>query len=59
MSISFHDSLWGEVDHSNKDGTTVYQKRLNGDVHERLNDVVTVPNLNLPKSLTGEQTGIF
>ena len=27
MSISFHDSLWGEVDRSNKDGTTVYQKR--------------------------------
>ena len=31
---------------------------LNGDVHERLNDVVTVPNLNLPKSLTGEKAGI-
>ncbi len=31
---------------------------LNGDVHERLNDVVTVPNLDLPKSLTGEQAGI-
>lgn len=27
MSISFHDSLWGDVDLSNKDGTTVYQKR--------------------------------
>lgn len=32
--------------------------RLNGDVHEWLNDVVTVPNSGLPKSLTGEQTGI-
>ena len=32
--------------------------RLNGDVHERLNDVVTVPNSKLPKSFTGEQTGI-
>ena len=31
---------------------------LNGDVHERLNDVVTVPNLHPPKSLTGEQAGI-
>ena len=31
---------------------------LNGDVHERLNDVVTVPNLDLPKFLTGEQAGI-
>ena len=27
MSISFIDSLMGEVDHSNKDGPTVYQKR--------------------------------
>lgn len=27
MSISFFDSLRGEVDLSNKDGTTVYQKR--------------------------------
>ena len=32
--------------------------RLNGDVHERLNDVVTVPNQDLPKILTGEQTGV-
>jgi hypothetical protein len=32
--------------------------RLNGDVHERLNEVVTVPNLNPPKALTGEQAGV-
>ena len=31
---------------------------LNGDVHERLNDVVTVPNLHPPKSFTGEKTGV-
>jgi len=31
---------------------------LNGDVHERLNDVVTVPNLNPPKSFTGEKAGV-
>ena len=28
--------------------------RLNGDVHEWLNEVVTVPNQNLPNSLIGE-----
>ena len=28
--------------------------RLNGDVHEWFNEVVTVPNQNLPKILSGE-----
>ena len=32
--------------------------RLNGDVHEWLNEVVTVPNQDLPNSLTGEKTGV-
>ncbi len=32
---------------------------LNGDVHEWLNDFVTVPNLHPPKALTGEQAGII
>ena len=32
--------------------------RLNGDVHERLNDVVTVPNLDLPNTFTGEKAGV-
>lgn len=33
--------------------------RLNGDVHERLNDVVAVPNQDLLNTLTGEKTGVF
>ena len=33
--------------------------RLNGDVHEWLNEVVTVPNLSPLKPLTGEQAGII
>ena len=32
--------------------------RLNDDVHEWLNEVVTVPNQNLPNSFTGEETSI-
>ena len=32
--------------------------RLNGDVHEWFNVVVTVPNKNLPNSLTGENAGV-
>ena len=32
--------------------------RLNGDVHEWRNEVVTVPNQVLLKSLTGEQAGV-
>ena len=31
--------------------------RLNGDVHEWLNVVVTVPNQNLPNTLSGENAG--
>ncbi len=31
---------------------------LNGDVHEWFNEVVTVPNQVLLKSLTGENAGI-
>ncbi len=31
--------------------------RLNGDVHEWFNEVVTVPNQNLPNSLSGENAG--
>ena len=31
--------------------------RLNGDVHEWFNVVVTVPNQNLLNSLTGEHAG--
>ena len=32
--------------------------RLNGDVHEWLNEVVTVPNQVLPNSFTSEETSI-
>ena len=31
--------------------------RLNGDLHEWFNEVVTVPNQYLLKSLTGENAG--
>ena len=31
--------------------------RLNGDVHEWFNEVVTVPNQDLLKILSGEETG--
>ena len=31
--------------------------RLNGDLHEWFNEIVTVPNQNLLKLLSGEQTG--
>ena len=31
--------------------------RLNGDVHEWFNEVVTVPNQNLPNTLIGEDAG--
>jgi len=33
--------------------------RLNGDVHEWFNEVVTVPNQVLPKILCGENTTDF
>ena len=33
--------------------------RLNGDVHEWLNEVVTVPNQDLPNSFTSEKTSII
>ena len=32
--------------------------RLNGDVHEWFNEVVTVPSRNLPNSLTGANAGV-
>ena len=32
--------------------------RLNGDVHEWLNEVVAVPNQSLLNTLTGEKAGI-
>ena len=32
--------------------------RLNGDVHEWFNEVVTVPNQNLLNSMTGENSGV-
>ena len=32
---------------------------LNGDVHERFNEVVAVPNQALLNSFTGEHTGDF
>ena len=31
--------------------------RLNGDLHEWFNEIVTVPNKKLLKILSGEQTG--
>ena len=31
--------------------------RLNGDLHEWSNEIVTVPNMKLLKLLSGEQTG--
>ncbi len=32
--------------------------RLNGDLHEWFNEVVTVPSQNLPNSLSGEHAGV-
>ena len=31
---------------------------LNGDVHERFNEVATVPSQNLLNTLTGENAGV-
>ena len=48
MLINFNDS---------KTQMSVMPCLLNGDVHEWFNEMVTVPNSNLLKSLTGENAG--